>query len=248
MPRVARIKSPTNTYHIMLRGIDKGDIFLEKADYHKFLYCILNAKEKSIFTIYAYCLMTNHVHILINSESEEIGSIIRRIAVAYAQYHNNKYGRTGHLFQNRFRSEAIYDDRYFLTVLRYIHQNPIKAGIVKRLSYYPWSSYFEYTNKNCTTIINTSFALDFFKGLEDFKSFLETQNDDNCMEYSNKKTYTDKELSKIISSISDINRLPLLDIKNRNKEIKRIRELTGASNRQLSRVLNIGRGILDRVK
>ena len=88
MPRVPRISSSTQMYHVILRGIDKRNIFLSKDDYEKFLYYILKAREKSDFSIYAYCLMTNHVHILMKPESDRIGDIIRRIAVGYVQYHN----------------------------------------------------------------------------------------------------------------------------------------------------------------
>lgn len=75
--------------------------------------------------------MQNHVHLLIKEGKEEIGDSIRRITVGYAQYHNRNHVRTGHLFQNRYKSEPVDDDRYLLVVLRYIHQNPLKAGIVK---------------------------------------------------------------------------------------------------------------------
>jgi putative transposase len=248
MPRVARRKSNIQIYHVMFRGIDKSDIFHGKSDYLKFLYCILNAREKSIFTVYAYCLMTNHVHILLKAESEELGDTLRRIAVGYALYYNNKYGRVGHLFQNRFKSEPIDSDSYFLSVIRYIHQNPIKAGIVTNLSNYPWSSYLEYIGKDMMNIVDTTFVLELFSSIEAFKEFIMRENDDMCLEYSTKKIYTDDILSNIISSISDINNLHLLNIISRNAEIKKIKEQTGASNRQLSRVLNIGRGVLERIK
>lgn len=88
--------------------------------------------------------MTNHVHMLLKTETEEIGDVVKRITLGYAQYHNVKNGRTGHLFQNRFKSEPVNTDEYFLVVLRYIHQNPIKAGIVKRIEDYRWSSYNAY--------------------------------------------------------------------------------------------------------
>ncbi|SDL00098.1 transposase [Natronincola ferrireducens] len=141
MTRIAREKSQTGIYHIMLRGIDKRNIFINDSDYEKFIEYIKKAKEKIEFTVYAYCLMTNHVHLLLKTESEEIGDVIRRITVGYAQYHNIKNGRTGHLFENRFKSEPVDTDDYFLIVLPYIHQNPIKAGMVERIEDYKWSSY-----------------------------------------------------------------------------------------------------------
>ena len=141
MSRNARKKSEIGIYHVMLRGIDKMNIFLCDSDYYIFLNHIKMAKERSNFLLLAYCLMTNHVHLLIKEGNEDLGDIIRRIAVGYAQYFNNKNGRIGHLFQNRFRSEPVNDERYLLVLLRYIHQNPVKAGIVKSIHEYKWSSY-----------------------------------------------------------------------------------------------------------
>jgi len=247
MPRLAREKSNSEIYHVMLRGLDKRDIFLEKTDYQRFLKAIQKAKEKSAFDIYAYCLMTNHVHILIKSESEDVGDVLRRIAVSYAMYHNYKYGRIGHLFQNRFKSEPVGNDRQFLSVLRYIHQNPLKAGLVSNLASYPWSSYFEYIGSDEMNIVNTSFALNQFSSINSFINFIMDNNEDAYMEHEIRSVYSDKNLLEIISSISDINKMHEMNISNRNKELRKIRERTKASNRQLSRVLNIGRGILDRV-
>ena len=148
MPRKARERSETGIYHVMLKGIDKKDIFAGKQDYEKFLYYVNRAMEISKFEVYGYCLMPNHVHILLKEGTEKIGDAIRRIAVGYAQYFNIKYGRNGHLFQNRFRSEPVNDDVYFLIVLRYIHQNPIKANMVINMEDYEWSSYNEYIMKS----------------------------------------------------------------------------------------------------
>ena len=102
--------------------------------------------------------MKNHVHALIRSNTEDIGDTVRRIAVSYVKYHNNKYGRTGHLFQNRFKSEAVDNDQYFLTVTSYIHQNPFKAGIVKNVGDYRWSSFNEYNNGNVSIVDSEFFA------------------------------------------------------------------------------------------
>ncbi|WP_091541557.1 transposase [Alkaliphilus peptidifermentans] len=245
MPRIAREKSETGIYHIMLRGIDKRDIFLKDADYERFTEYMRISKEKTGFTIYAYCLMTNHVHILLKTGVEEIGDIVRRITVGYAQYHNIENGRTGHLFQNRFKSEPVNTDSYFLTVLRYIHQNPIKAGMVQRLEDYKWSSYNEYINNN--TLIDSTIGLSYFKGTNDFITYMKENNQDKCLEYDPRKRYTDEGLKETISLLVDITNISNLDIKSRNEILKDIKNATGASNRQLSRVLKIGRGVLDKI-
>lgn len=246
MARTAREKSETGIYHIMLRGIDKRNIFLDDSDYEKFIQYIKKAKEKTQVSVYAYCLMTNHVHMLLKTETEEIGDIIRRINVGYAQYHNIKTGRTGHLFHNRFKSEPVNTDDYFLTVLRYIHQNPVKAGMVKRIEDYRWSSYNAYIKNDI--LIDTAYALDYFRDTKAFMEYMSETNDDKCLEYNPKKRYTDEDLQRKIASMVDISTLNSLDIDTRDKTLKKIKERTGASNRQLSRVLKIGRSILDRIK
>jgi putative transposase len=250
MPRGTREKSESGIYHVMLRGIDKMDIFLSDSDYEKFLYYVREAMDKSDFVVYGYCLMTNHVHLLIKTETEEIGDIVRRIAVGYAQYHNLKNGRTGHLFQNRFRSETVDSDAYFLMALRYIHQNPIKAGMVENIEDYRWSSYTEYINieKKNDMIIDPSFALSYFSDVESFMNYMGMKNEDQCLEYDEKIRYTDEELMEIISSFTDISKLKSLDTKSRNEILKMIKANTKASNRQISRITGVGRGVLEKIK
>ncbi|WP_170270384.1 transposase [Heliorestis acidaminivorans] len=228
MARTARRKSETGIYHVMLRGIDKRDIFQNESDYKKFLEYIEKAKEKVNFTVYAYCLMTNHVHLLLKeTEKHEIGDIVKRIAVGYVQYHNIKMGRVGHLFQNRFKSEAVDKDAYFLTVLRYIHQNPLKAGMVKALGDYQWSSYNEFIKDN-KKIVETTFALNYFNNIEQFKTFMKEKNDDKCLEYEPQKRYTDEGLKEIISSSIDTSGFEKMDIATRKEILKKIKEATGA--------------------
>lgn len=230
----------------MLRGIDKRKIFLDDEEYSTFLEYIKKAQNKTKFDIYAYCLMPNHVHLLLKTE-EPIGDIIRRITVGYAQYHNIKNGRTGHLFQNRFKSEVVETDRYFLTVLRYIHQNPLKALIVRDIGQYKWSSYNEYFTKG-KSLINAEFALTYFEGLKQFVEFMGKENDDKCLEYDPTRRWTDSELKEYINQLVGIDKIYASDKQLRNKTLKMIKNKTKASNRQLSRVLDIGRGILERVK
>lgn len=137
MPRSARNKSSTGIYHIILRGINKQRIFEDNEDNRKFLETIKTHQETSEYQIYAYCLMSNHVHLLMKEGNENLGMAFRRIGASYVYWYNWKYNRRGHLFQDRYRSEAVETDEYFLTVLRYIHQNPIKAGITKEIHSYP---------------------------------------------------------------------------------------------------------------
>lgn len=126
MPRQARKKSESGIYHIMLRGINKQQIFEDDEDCQKYLQILKECKAVSEFKLFAYCLMGNHIHLLIQLGKEPIDLIFKRIGSRYVYWYNLKYRRTGHLFQDRYKSEPVEADSYFLTVVRYIHQNPPK--------------------------------------------------------------------------------------------------------------------------
>lgn len=153
MPRQARKRSNIGLYHVMLRGINRNIIFHDDMDLRKMLKIL---KEVSSPTernnemvpegcaIHAYCLMNNHIHLLIEERNEAIDRTMKRIGVAYVSYYNKKYERIGPLFQGRFRSEPVDDAAYYIKLLAYIHLNPVKAGIVSSPSDYRWCSWKEY--------------------------------------------------------------------------------------------------------
>ena len=140
MARTERKISRTGIYHILSRGIGQQRIFEQVEDYEKFLDFLYETKKKAGFTLYAYTLMNNHIHLLLKEGSESVSQVFRRLGTSYAQWFNIKYERRGHLFQNRFRSEPVEDDGYFITALIYIYQNPIKAGICSIAADYEWGS------------------------------------------------------------------------------------------------------------
>ena len=124
-----RAQSQTGIYHVMLRGINRQDIFDEPEDYSAFIRALSSIQyrlEDGLVTkvctchIYAYCLMPNHVHLLLCEKNWKVGEVIKSIAASYVLYYNKKYGRTGHLFQDRFKSEPCNDASYFITLFRYI--------------------------------------------------------------------------------------------------------------------------------
>ena len=247
MARLARKRSKTGIYHIMLRGIDKRNIFLDDEDRMKFIEKLMKAKKIADFKLFGYCLMDNHVHLLIE-EKEEIGISIKRITVGYVQWHNNKNGRTGHLFQNRYISEPVEMEGYLLNVVRYIHQNPVKAKIIKNPKEYPWSSYHQYicSYQEQKSEIDTELIKSYFSRQEDFEDYMNTQNDDKCLEYNPGTKYSDTMLRNTVLSEIDINRLKEISIEERNKKIKQIYMKTGASIRQLERVLGIGKTVIQK--
>ena len=160
MPRKARKKSESGIYHIMMRGINRQNIFEEDDDNMKFLQILEQYRDKCGYDIYAYCLMGNHVHLLLKIGEEPLEQVMRRICGSYVYWYNWKYQRIGNLFQDRFKSEPIEDDKYFLIVLRYIHQNPLKAGLIKDIEKYKWSSYGEYLGE--VKLVNADYVLKIF--------------------------------------------------------------------------------------
>ncbi|SNS53041.1 REP element-mobilizing transposase RayT [Anaerovirgula multivorans] len=247
MARMARTKSKTGIYHIMLRGIDKRNIFLDDEDRMKFLEKLLKAREVGRFKLYGYCLMDNHVHMLIE-EQEEIGKSIKRITVGYVQWHNTKHERTGHLFQNRYNSEAVETEGYLINVLRYIHQNPVKAKMVRNAKDYPWSSYHQYLLEynQQSSFIDTEIVMSYYAGQEEFENYMNTETKEEFLEYKQTKKYTDTSLKKIIEKDIRIEDLVHLPIEKRNKRIKDIYRNTEASIRQLARVLELGKGVIEK--
>ena len=120
MPRQSRKQSESGIYHIMLRGINQQQVFEDEEDNEKFIAVLKDCKLISEYKIFAYCLMGNHLHLLMKVENEKSDQIFKRIGARYVYWYNWKYQRKGHLFQDRFKSEPIDDDLYFLAVLRYI--------------------------------------------------------------------------------------------------------------------------------
>ena len=144
MSRPYRLQSENCFYHITSRGDDRKKIFLNERDYEKFLEYISFAKAKYTFHVYAYCLMTNHYHLFLETIQANISKIMQYINGSYTTYYNIKRKRSGHVFQGRFKSIVVDKDSYFQELSRYIHLNPVKAKIVETPNAYRWSSYAGY--------------------------------------------------------------------------------------------------------
>ena len=189
------------------------------------------------------------VHLLLKKEQAELGIIMRRIGASYVYWYNRKYQRCGHLFQDRYKSEAVEGDRYFLTVLRYIHRNPVKAGIVKDIADYKWSSYSEYMGNS--KIIDTDFVLKLFnddkeKAIVSFMDFHDITSDDTCLDLDERKRVLDQEAVTTIKKICSVGQCT--DVQNleedvRDRFLKALKD-EGLSTRQLARLTGISRGII----
>lgn len=235
----------------MLRGINRQDIFEDDEDVERLLETIKKYKEVSKFNIFAYCIMSNHIHMLVREKEESISNTIKRISSSYVFWYNKKYERCGHLLQERFKSEAVESDEYFMTVLRYIHQNPVKAGITKNMQDYRWSSYKEYIEKAET--VDIDFVLDMFstdrkKAVELFRNFNIQNNNDMCLEDEEKLRVSDSEVKEYFKKAGIMNPKELRQVEKskRDEIISKLKLLNGVTIRQLSRMTGISKSVIDR--
>ncbi|MDD2959867.1 MAG: transposase [Lachnospiraceae bacterium] len=248
MPRRARKQSPTNIYHVMLRGINYQEIFEDKEDYSKFLAILREVKTISEYYMYAFCLMGNHVHMLIEPDKEPLALVMKRIGCRYVHWFNKKYQRVGHLFQDRYQSVTVDDERQFLVVLRYIHQNPIKAKICCSINEYPWSSFSAYCGHD-DKITDAKKMRPMFGTEKDIIDFLNVQTEEN-LENNCEFCLTDLQAKQIISDISkceSVSEFQKIDPDRRNFYIKEFQE-KGLSARQISRMCGMSKMTAGRVK
>jgi REP element-mobilizing transposase RayT len=229
----------------MLRGINQQKLFEDNEDYEKFLQLVEEAKTLSGFKLYAYCLMGNHIHLLLKEEVDTVDIIMKRIASRFVYWYNVKYQRSGHLFQDRFKSEPVDETVYFKTVLRYIHLNPVKAKICRLPSEYQFSSYNAFLDNS--SLIDKDFVFDLIP-LDHFEEYHLEYNIDVCLDIDDNYAVrvTDEDAQKIIYKISkcaSVAEFQSLDTKRRDKYLKRFRN-EGLSIRQISRLTGISCGIV----
>jgi len=230
----------------MLRGINQQRIFEDDEDNDKFLLVLEDCKSVGGFELYGFCLMGNHVHLLMKTGQEELEQVFRRLGARYVYWYNWKYRRSGHLFQDRYKSEAVEDDRYLLAVLRYIHQNPVKSNLCDSPEGYRWSSYNEYISGG--RLVDVGFVLD-MTGIEEFVRYNNAASADAFLENTAKShRLTDgdaKVLMREVCNCDTVEAFLGFDEDVRKTYIKRLRE-AGISIRQLSRLTGISKGIIEK--
>ena len=253
MPRIHRSFSNSKVYHIIIKGLDDSDFFFDNEDRIIFLKKIKYSKHKFKYQVYAYCLMTNHVHLVIKVDNDNLSKAMQSLIIRYSRYFNKKYDRKGNFIQNRFFSKNIENQKYFLDVCRYIHRNPEKAGIDKTYNY-KWSSYHEYIEKE--DIINKKALLYYLDN--NINSFIcytnKEENIDEMMNLSDFEMATslnDDELIEIIKRKFNLKTTNGIIKHFKNKEnrvkLKELKEIRGISQRQISRVTMVNREIIRRI-
>lgn len=253
MPRMARKVSRTKVYHVIFRGNDKQDIFFDVQDYKKMMKEIVKTKEKYQYEIFAYCLMTNHVHLILYDRNDNISKAMQGLIVSYSSYFGKKYEKVGHLVQGRFFSKNVETREYLIQLCKYIHQNPVKAKISK-LNEYRWSSYNEYINNS--NLVETRMILNILgktkqEAIKNFVSIHQKEEEqiNDYVEFEIISKLTDIEVKKRVEKVLELNNIR--EIKNynvqiRNAKIRKLKEIKGTSKSQIARVLGISRKIIER--
>jgi len=167
MARKPRIEFEGGFYHVIVRGNQRQKVFLEENDFSKYLEFLNDYKDRYVFWIYAYVLMSTHVHLLIETGQVPLSKILQGVNQRFTMYFNWRYGTVGHLFQGRYKAILCDKDAYLLSLVKYLHRNPVRAGMVRKPEEYSWSSHREYLGMNKNQLVDTRLLLGMFS--EDLK-------------------------------------------------------------------------------
>jgi len=255
VPRTSRFYSKSKVYHIILKGIDDQTIFYDDEDRKFFLKQISITKNEFNYIVYAYCLMVNHVHLVIKCEDVFLATSMKSLLVRYIHYFNKKYKRKGPLMQNRYKSKNVENERYFIDLCRYVHRNPENAGIALTQDY-QWSSYKEYITN--AKIINKKALLYYLNNdLEEFVRYTLNKNVDEevntYMEYEMIEKLIDEQLIQYIIKRFDIDNVQEIPsyFKNKTKEelkkiLKELSNIKGTNITQIARITRLGRRSIEK--
>ena len=254
MSRQPRLFSESGVYHIMLRGVNHCHLFEEIEDFEYFLARLALVKTELSLGVFAYCLMSNHVHLLVREESPgDVVALMRKSLTPYAWWFNRKYARSGALIANRYKSACVTDDAYLLSVVRYIHRNPVEAGMTAQMEGYLWSSYRSYVT-GVSALVDTDFVLGMFGSdrATAVTRFAEFHRDDSsdlvvdlCQGVRRDEAQIRVELAAKYGGLvpSAVDGLPRAD---RDGVVAYLRG-RGFSVRQIERVTGVPRGIVARI-
>lgn len=240
LPIRRRQKSSTDIYHVIVKGINKELIFNQQREKIYFKSIILKYLKKYQIEIYCYCIMSNHAHFIIRADLPILSLFMANVLSEYALYYNFKHHRNGHVFQNRFRSECIEDERYFWACLRYIHMNPVKAKMVKSSERYKYSSMKEYMLEKAELLHENAYIIlkNHFKDKVSFKEFHRGKPEEVFIDTADDEQNQQEEVALCIAQeLAEEKRLVLLnqvfEEKSIRKEyIERLRKKLGLSQKK----------------
>ena len=216
MPRPPRLHVPGGCYHVILRGNHREPLFGSRRDRHALNAIVSDVLSRFRFRIHAFCWMTNHLHALIQISDQPLGKAMQRIAMRYSRYRHKRLDTTGHLFERRYKAKLIDVDEYFLTLIRYIHLNPVKAGLLIDPADFPWSSHRAYLGIEKLNWLTTDFGLGLFsndlpKAQAAYARFLDVPPGDSDLEEE-----SHPKDRRVLGSDRFINSIPLEPYKPRS--------------------------------
>lgn len=178
MVRPVRIEFPGALYHVICRGNNRQSVFRDDQDRTRYLEKLFRYCEEKEVDLLAYCLLTNHIHVLLETPKGNLSKMMQPFQTSYTVYFNKRHKRSGHVFEQRYKAFLVDKDNYLLEVSRYIHLNPVSAGIVERPKEYRWSSYREYLKGKKIGVLNSHRVLEYFPGsrkhrLAGYREFVE---------------------------------------------------------------------------
>lgn len=262
MPRTLRRANRANYNHVILRGITEVPVFVDDEDREKFLELLSESINEYDIELHAYCLMDNHIHLLVFVQGDCLSAFIQKLASRYVSYYNYRHLRSGSLFQGRFRHEPIRNRDYYLSVLRYIHKDPENSGI-GAFDSFKWSSFLAFksasegingtsegepgvSEEDTYVPVTTTPALDMLRGFEGFYEFVSRSDDIIGMDIDNNSVESDERVSIFLSrrlNIKTPRAINKMSIKSRNMLIREMRAL-GITASQISRLTGVSRTII----
>jgi len=244
MGRQARKLSNTGLYHIFFHGINRQPLFEGDSDFVYFRDSMQQLKSDMAFELYAYCLMNEHVHLLIKENQKgDISLAMKRLLTKYAMYFNRKYERKGALVANRFKSTPVEVNENFIPLICYIHQNPLKTGIVNQLEDYQYSSYLDYVQGGNLT--DTVFSLNLV-GKEEWLRLHQIIIEDHFDVAGKIRLSEEKMRHRILQHTNgcEPHEIAVWPKQERDACIRQLKEVEGFSIRQIERMTGISRGVI----
>lgn len=247
MPRISRTTYQKGFFHIMSQGIEKNKIFKTNKEKEKYVHLIEKYLKDYDISIIAYCVMTNHVHLLIyTNDILEISKFMKVLNSSYGTFYNKINNRVGFVYRNRFQSQYIYDNSYLKNCIKYIHMNPVKANMVKSESEYNFSSYNSYIENKENSIINKEKIIDIFQKKEYIKEFKQLKDEeieimDIDREEENFKIAVKNYLLHKNTTLEEIKHCDI-NLINFCKTLKE----KGYTQKQISKLLEISESVLSR--
>lgn len=251
MPRMARKNLENGFFHIMVQGIKKEKVFYKGEYREKYIELMKFFKEKQKVEIISYCVMNNHVHIIIYTEDvNELTMYMQKLNTTYAIHYNKAENRVGYVFRNRFESKQIYNQDYLTKCIKYVHMNPVKAGITKTEGEYKYSSYNDYINKK--GIVTDELLEKIFSSKYNYlKEFFKIEYDEELFEELEKEELTEEKIKEQVNQFIKKEEITLEELKTDKRLIKKLYntmklkptkaklgECIGLSRTRISKILN----------